>query len=80
MIGLTTTPGEYISPIYHYTTEKGKDNWGKKLRDKIQLKKVTSSTNCQSLQCNSLKLIINDPYSITTKPSILRHYGLGANL
>jgi hypothetical protein len=36
-----TTPGEYISPAYYYPSEQGKDSWGKKLRDKIQLKKVT---------------------------------------
>jgi hypothetical protein len=29
--------------------EQGKDNWGEKLRDKTQLKKVTPSTNCQPL-------------------------------
>jgi hypothetical protein len=41
MIGWTTIHGDYISPIYYYPTEWGKGNWGKKLRDKIQFKKVT---------------------------------------
>jgi hypothetical protein len=79
MIGWTSTPGEYISPSYYYPSEWGKDNWGKKLRDKIQLKKVTPPPNCQSFQCNPLKLIINDPLTRSMQPSVLRHYGLGAN-
>jgi hypothetical protein len=40
MVGWTTTPGEYILHVYYYPKEQGKDNWGKKLKDKIQLKKV----------------------------------------
>jgi hypothetical protein len=66
----TTTTGEYISPTYSYPTEWGKDNWGKKLRDKSQLETVTSPPNCQPLQCNPLRLIINNPHSMTTEPSV----------
>jgi hypothetical protein len=51
MVGRTTT-GEYISPVYYYPKEWGKDNWGKKLRDKTQLKKVTPPLSCQHLQRN----------------------------
>jgi hypothetical protein len=85
MVGQTCTPGEYITPTYYYLTEWGKDNWEKKLRDKIQLKKVTPPPSCQPLQDNPLRLIINDPHSMTTESSVLRCYvlrcyGLGANL
>jgi hypothetical protein len=79
MVGRTTT-GEYISPVYYYPKEWGKDNWGKKLREKIQVNKVTPPPNCQPLLCNPLRLIINDPHSITTEPSVLRHCRLGASL
>jgi hypothetical protein len=27
MVGLMTIPGEYISPVYYYPKEWGKDNW-----------------------------------------------------
>jgi hypothetical protein len=53
---------------------------GKGIKDKIQLKKITPPPNCQPLQCNPFKLIINDPHSMTTEPSVLRLYGLGADL
>jgi hypothetical protein len=56
------------------------DDMGEELKDKIHLKKVTPPANCQPLQCNSLRLIINDSHSLTTEPSVLRHYGVGANL
>jgi hypothetical protein len=49
IIGWTTTPGKYISPTYYCPTEWGKDNWGKKLRDKIHPKKVTSTHNYHPL-------------------------------
>jgi hypothetical protein len=76
----TTTPGKYISPTYYSPPEQGKDNWGKKLRDKIQFKKVTPPPNCQPFQCNPFRLFINDPHSMTTKPSVFkRHYGLVAS-
>jgi hypothetical protein len=47
-----TTLGEYVSPTYYYCTEWEKDNWGKKLREKSQLKKVIPLLICQPLQCN----------------------------
>jgi hypothetical protein len=49
-----TTLGEDMSPFYYYPPEQGKDNWEEKLRDKIQLKKVTPPPNCQPLQFDPL--------------------------
>jgi hypothetical protein len=80
MVGWMTTPGEYSSTFYYYPHKQGKDSYGKNLRDKIQLKKVTLPPNCQFLQCNPLRLIINESHSITTEPCVLRHYRLGASL
>jgi hypothetical protein len=73
------TWGVYLTNLY-YPPEQGKDNCGKKLRDKIQLKKVTLPPSCQHLQCNPLRLIINDPHSMSTEPCVLRLYGLEASL
>jgi hypothetical protein len=76
MIGWTTMPGMYVS--LYYGMAQGEEKWGQELKDKIQLKKVTLLPNCQSLQCNPLKMIINDPHSTTTDLSVLRCYGLEA--
>jgi hypothetical protein len=80
MIALMTTPEEYISPVYYYSPRMRKDNWGKKLRDKIQFKKITPPPNCQPLQCNPLRLITNYPHSLIMELSVLRHCGLGTSL
>jgi hypothetical protein len=72
MIGWTS-PGAYISPYYEMTQEKEK--WGKELKDKIQLKKITLPPNCQPLQCNPLRLIINDLH-YDHRACILSCYGL----
>jgi hypothetical protein len=59
---------------------QGKEKWGKELKDKIHLKKVTPPPSCQPFQCNPLRLIINNSYSMTIEQSVLTHYGLGASL
>jgi hypothetical protein len=69
----------YVSPYYGIIW--GKEKWGNELRDKIQLKKITPPPNCQPLQCNPLKLVINNPHSMTWGlSSVLRCYGLRADL
>jgi hypothetical protein len=54
--------------------ECGKDNWGKILRGKIQFKKVTSTFQLSAPpMATPIRLIINDPHSMTLVPIRLAH-------
>jgi hypothetical protein len=77
MIGWKITSETYVLP--YYVMIQGKEKWGKELKDKIQLKKVSPSPNFQPLQCNPFRLFINDFHSMITEPPILRHCGLGSD-
>jgi hypothetical protein len=67
---------ECVSLTYYHPKEWGKDNWGEEIKgQKSSLRKlfplpIVSPSNAD----------INNLHSMIIEPSVLRQYGLGANL
>jgi hypothetical protein len=51
-----------------------------RLQSKLQAVLDTPCPSCKDKQCNPLRLVIENPWSMTLEPSIFRRYGLGADV
>jgi hypothetical protein len=51
-----------------------------RLQSKLQLFQTYPSPTCKDKQCNPLRSVMENPWSMTQEPSIFCRYGLGADV